>query len=94
MLEFAPSNIDHEELDKTVMSFALEEGWNWPLIQGLVPDYIYSRITSVKPPSPGKEGALTWSLSGDGTFSIKDAYNLLARVPDNAQVTNYSFKKV
>lgn len=73
------------ESEFPIAHYALNGGWNWLVLQWLLPGDVCDKIAGLKSPSPVRDDFPCWNLTSNGFFSLKSAFELL-QDPSHAQV--------
>ena len=73
-------NLTEDMMIEKVADYGDDQGgWNWQKINAIVPDALVRNIYAISPPNLlAGDDELYWAASGNGMFSIKSAYWILA----------------
>lgn len=83
-------NIPLVDLYKRVNDFwVLNEGWNWDMLEGLLPAHVEDRITALTlSENISNQNGLCWGVSESGSFTVSTTQDIAAfdevRVGKNA----------
>ena len=75
--QFVKVHIDDDQIKAPVKDFRLNLGWDWKLLDQILPENIIAKIKSILAPvNEAGPDKLTWFTS-DGCFSVTSAYSSL-----------------
>ncbi|KAJ7945157.1 Ribonuclease H [Quillaja saponaria] len=94
LIYHAGCQVLEEDITKPVVSYVLNEDWNWSILNQMLPDNILNIIRSIPVPIDnfGRDSTV-WGLTANGQFSILSAYRSLETHTPSGNA-NRTWKKI